>query len=72
MDIILSNTSEESIYQQIVSQIKAQIMDGTLGAGDALPSMRVLAQQLKISVITTKSFSKIYIDVLQNIGQNVN
>lgn len=54
MDIILSNSSDEPIYQQIVSQIKAQILNGTLKAGDALPSMRVLAAQLKISVITTK------------------
>lgn len=54
MDIILSNSSDEPIYAQIVSQIKAQIMNGTLAAGEALPSMRVLAQQLRISVITTK------------------
>ena len=54
MDIILSNTSEEPIYQQIISQIKAQILNGTLAAGDALPSMRLLATQLRISVITTK------------------
>ena len=54
MDIILRNESDEQIYQQIVEQIKAQIMDGTLTAGDALPSMRTLAAQLRISVITTK------------------
>lgn len=54
MDIILSNSSEEPIYQQIITQIKAQIMSGELAAGDSLPSMRVLAQQLRISVITTK------------------
>ena len=54
MDIILSNSSDEPIYQQIISQIKAQIMSGELAAGDALPSMRALAQQLRISVITTK------------------
>lgn len=54
MDIILSNSSAEPIYQQIITQIKAQIMNGTLAAGDALPSMRMLAQQLRISVITTK------------------
>ena len=54
MDIIITNTSDEPIYQQIVKQIKIQIMAGTLAAGDALPSMRVLAQQLRISVITTK------------------
>lgn len=54
MDIILSNTSDEPIYQQIVTQIKAQIMSGSLTAGDSLPSMRNLATQLRISVITTK------------------
>lgn len=54
MDIIITNTSDEPIYQQIVKQIKAQIMAGTLAAGEALPSMRALAQQLRISVITTK------------------
>ena len=54
MDIILSNTSEEPIYKQIITQVKAQIMNGTLAAGDALPSMRTLAAQLRISVITTK------------------
>ena len=54
MVIILSNSSDEPIYQQIVTQIKAQIMSGELTAGEALPSMRVLAGQLRISVITTK------------------
>ena len=54
MDIILSNSSDEPIYQQIISQIKSAIMSGELCAGDALPSMRALAQQLRISVITTK------------------
>ncbi|MBQ9384414.1 MAG: GntR family transcriptional regulator [Ruminiclostridium sp.] len=54
MDIVLKNSADEPIYQQIITQIKAQIMDGTLTAGDALPSMRTLAAQLRISVITTK------------------
>ena len=54
MDIIISNSTGEPIYEQIVSQIKAQIMTGELKAGDALPSMRALAQALRISVITTK------------------
>lgn len=54
MNVILSNSSDEPIYQQIISQIKAQIMSGELAAGDALPSMRTLAAQLRISVITTK------------------
>ena len=54
MDIILSNSSAEPIYAQIVSQVKTQIMNGTLKASEALPSMRTLAAQLRISVITTK------------------
>ncbi len=54
MDIILSNSSDEPIYAQIATQIKALIMNGTLESGDALPSMRMLATQLRISVITTK------------------
>ena len=54
MDIIISNSSGEPIYEQIVSQVKAQIMSGELAEGDALPSMRALAQRLRISVITTK------------------
>ena len=54
MDIILRNESDDPIYQQIVDQVKAQIIEGKLTAGDALPSMRTLAAQLRISVITTK------------------
>ena len=54
MDIIITNSSGEPIYSQITSQIKAMIMSGELKAGDALPSMRTLAAQLRISVITTK------------------
>lgn len=42
MDLILSNSSDEPIYRQIVSQIKAQIMSGELSAGVALPSMRFM------------------------------
>ena len=54
MDIILSNSSGIPIYQQISSQIKGLIINGTLKEGDALPSMRTLAMELRISVITTK------------------
>ena len=54
MDIILRNESDDPIYKQIVDQVKAQIIAGRLTAGDALPSMRALAGQLRISVITTK------------------
>ncbi len=54
MDIIISNSAGKPIYEQISSQIKEMIMNGTLSEGDALPSMRYLAQQLRISIITTK------------------
>ena len=54
MDIILSNASGKPIYEQITDQVKEQIMAGALSAGDALPSMRLLAKELRISVITTK------------------
>lgn len=54
MDIIISNSSGRPIYEQIVSQIKEMIMSGILKEGDALPSMRNLAMQLRISIITTK------------------
>ncbi len=54
MDIIISNSSGVPIYEQIEEQIKSQIITGDLREGDALPSMRVLAKELKISIITTK------------------
>ena len=54
MDIIISNTSSMPIYEQIVMQIKKNIMNGNLKEGEALPSMRTLAKELRISVITTK------------------
>lgn len=54
MNIIISNASGKPIYEQITSQIKGMIMNGTLQAGEALPSIRLLAKELRISVITTK------------------
>lgn len=54
MEIIISNSSDKPIYEQIVSQIKALIISGSLKEGEALPSMRLLAKDLRISVITTK------------------
>lgn len=54
MDIIISNTSQSPIYDQIYSQIKSMIISGALKEGDTLPSMRILAKELRISVITTK------------------
>ncbi|MDY3249604.1 MAG: GntR family transcriptional regulator [Candidatus Choladocola sp.] len=54
MNIIISNSSGQPIYDQISSQIKSMILSGELAEGDALPSMRFLAKELRISVITTK------------------
>lgn len=54
MDIIISNAAGKPIYEQITAQIKQKILTGELKAGDALPSMRFLAKELRISVITTK------------------
>ena len=54
MEITIHNSSEVPIYEQITDQVKEQIMAGALAAGDALPSMRLLAKELRISVITTK------------------
>ena len=54
MEILISNSSDRPIYEQICIQIKSMIMDGTLSAGEALPSMRALAKDLHISVITVQ------------------
>lgn len=54
MNIIISNSSGKPIYEQITSQIKNMIINGELDSGDLLPSMRMLAKELRISVITTK------------------
>jgi len=54
VEIIISNSSDKPIYEQICMQVKSFIMDGTLSAGEALPSMRALAKDLHISVITVQ------------------
>ena len=54
MNILISNTSGEPIYAQIVSQIRQMILQGELISGTPLPSIRQLAKELQISVITTK------------------
>ena len=54
MKILLSNASPDPIYEQIVRQVRVQILSGELTVGEALPSIRKLAQALQISVITTK------------------
>lgn len=64
MEIVVSNKASRPLYEQIVSQIKAQIMGGELKAGEALPSIRSLAKSLQISVLTVQ---KAY-DILQEDG----
>lgn len=54
MDIIISNSSGQPIYEQICRQIKGAVATGRLKPGEALPSIRALARDLRISVITTK------------------
>lgn len=54
MEIIISNSSDKPIYEQISTQIKNAILSGELATGQALPSIRSLASDLHVSVITTK------------------
>ena len=54
MDIIISNTGGQPIYEQICRQVKGAIAAGKLKPGEPLPSIRALARDLRISVITTK------------------
>ena len=54
MRILISNSSPDPIYDQIVRQIKGQIIAGELAEGEPLPSIRKLAHELQISVITTQ------------------
>lgn len=54
LDIIINNSSGIPIYEQIYNQLKSLIVTGKLKEGDSLPSMRLLAKELRISVITTK------------------
>ncbi|MDD2470494.1 MAG: GntR family transcriptional regulator [Methanocorpusculum sp.] len=54
MKILISNASEKPIYEQITTQIKSMIISGELLPESPLPSMRLLAKELRISVITTK------------------
>ncbi len=64
LEIIVSNKTSRPLYEQIVTQIKTQIMNGTLSAGEALPSIRSLARSLQISALTVQ---KAY-DLLQEDG----
>lgn len=54
MHIVIKNASDKPIYEQIKTQIKKEILDGRMKEGKQLPSIRLLAKELRISVITTK------------------
>ena len=54
MNLIISNANPQPIYEQVYSQIRSAILSGELREGDLLPSIRSLAKDLRISVITTK------------------
>ncbi|PJI08701.1 MULTISPECIES: GntR family transcriptional regulator [Clostridium] len=76
MDIIISNSSNDPIYEQIEKQIKNLIFNGELSEGEPLPSIRSLAKELKISVITTKkAYEKLeedgFIDTVPGKGSYV-
>ena len=76
MDIIISNSSNKPIYEQITSQLKDAILSGALAAGDALPSIRALANEIHVSVITTKrAYADLeaqgFIDTVQGKGSFV-
>ena len=76
MESIISNSNNRPIYEQITSQIKAQILDGTLAEGQQLPSIRALASDLRVSAITTKrAYADLeaqgYIETVQGKGSFV-
>ncbi len=76
MDILITNASNRPIYAQIASQIQDAILCGELAEGEALPSIRSLANDLRISVITTKrAYAELeeagFIDTVQGKGSFV-
>lgn len=76
MDIIISNTGGQPIYEQICRQVKGAIAAGKLKPGEPLPSIRALARDLRISVITTKrAYAELeeagFIDTVQGKGSFV-
>ena len=54
MNLIVSNSSSIPLYLQIKTQIESEILKGNINATDQLPSIRMLAKELKVSIITTK------------------
>ncbi len=76
VNIVISNSGDRPIYEQIASQIRDAILSGDLGEGDALPSIRSLATDLRVSVITTKrSYTELesqgFIDTIPGKGSFV-
>lgn len=76
MDIIISNSSDTPIYLQIVQCIQRDIINGVLSEGDVMPSIRSLAKELSVSVITTKKAYEVleaqgYIETRQGKGSFV-
>lgn len=76
LEILITNASDKPIYAQIALQIQDAILSGELNAGDALPSIRSLANDLRISVITTKrAYAELeeagFIDTVQGKGSFV-
>ena len=69
MKLIISSVSGEPIYEQIKTQIRTAVLDGDLKAGEALPSLRRLAKELRISVLTvTRAYNELADEgVVQNI-----
>ena len=71
MEIVVSNKASRPLYEQIVSQIKTQIMSGELKAGEALPSIRALAKSLQISVLTVQKAYDILLEQTLERGHDV-
>ncbi|HGI4958098.1 TPA: GntR family transcriptional regulator [Streptococcus agalactiae] len=70
MNIQINNSSDEPIYLQIKNQIKAQIISGDLKVGEQLPSIRFLAKELRVSMLTTKrAFDELELDGFINSVQ---
>ena len=76
MKILISNANNQPIYEQIYTQIRNQILSGELAPGQGLPSIRALAKDLRVSVITTKrAYAELeeagFIDTVQGKGSFV-
>ena len=71
MNILISNANDKPIYEQIYTQIRNQILSGALPPGQALPSIRALAKDLRVSVITTMTDAEIENAVASEISSAI-